>query len=430
MKKYTKSNLIVIIILLIIALIFSITTLVMNIKRTYSYSYANYQTNFEYKADADSLNIYATLLDNKESFVEGYGPREVNLNYGRNNILVKTKKNQDDIKTYTLIVDRDDNRSKENRLKNLFVSNAKIDFEPNKNTYNVNVGKNVEEIAINGTLMDNKAYFVYGYEPRKVKLSEGLNVVFLKIKSEDGNERQYKVNIFKNNTETKNQDDTLKLDSLSVSKGTIDFKDDKDKYNLEVNESIDKIDVYAFANRKDVDIDISGNENLKIGKNIIKIKLTLNNETKEYIINVTKKKKEKVNPELKMLNVSGYNIKFKPQQLDYEINLDSKRNLIVTAYPKNNKHKITILEDNIKENTSIIKILVSDNNDHSQTYTIKVKKKYWNAKNEILAVAFTFSVGLIFVCIIKYFELKAKKNKRKKKKVTSTKKRQTSKKNK
>lgn len=429
MKKYNKGNFIVIVIILLIALVFSVSSLIMNIKNTLAYSYATYQTSFDYTVDASSVNVYSTLKNSNETFVEGYGPREVGLRYGRNNIDIKTK-NGNNIDTYSIIINREDTRSEENRLKHLYVTNAKIDFDPDKYTYNVNVGENVDEVAINGSLMSDKAYYSYGFGPRKIELSEGLNVAFLKIKNEAGNEKQYKVNIFKNNNESTKIDN--ELNSISLDKANIDFKADKYEYDVDVASDVNKLEVYAFSNDEDDDIDISGNSNLKTGKNKITVEV---NDSKKYVINVNRQKSSTSNkPQLKELNINGFDLKFKPEKLDYVVKLSSKRNLLVTAYALNSKDKVTISTNDEKTNLSTIKILVANDKD-TTTYNIKVKKEYWDAKDEIISVLFTFVVGLGFISIIKYFEIKAKKKKQEqrkaqKKSATKTKKRQTTKKNK
>lgn len=58
--------------------------------------------------------------------------------------------------------------------------------------------------------------------------------------------------------------------------------------NIQANE-ITKLDIEAIPNREDANIEITGNENLEIGKNIIEIKLKAEGEeTITYRINVEK----------------------------------------------------------------------------------------------------------------------------------------------
>ena len=54
MKKKSKSNLVIIAVILLVALFFSVYSLILNVKKTYAYSYSNYQTTYEYNVNAKS----------------------------------------------------------------------------------------------------------------------------------------------------------------------------------------------------------------------------------------------------------------------------------------------------------------------------------------------------------------------------------------
>ena len=57
------------------------------------------------------VKIVATLDDNKSSFVNGFGPRTVNLNYGNNKIEIKVQAENGSVKVYIINVNRKDSRS-------------------------------------------------------------------------------------------------------------------------------------------------------------------------------------------------------------------------------------------------------------------------------------------------------------------------------
>lgn len=64
----------------------------------------------DYKISVDNsvenIEITASLTDEKASFVEGYGPRKVDLKVGNNEIVIKVKAENGDIKNYTITVTR------------------------------------------------------------------------------------------------------------------------------------------------------------------------------------------------------------------------------------------------------------------------------------------------------------------------------------
>lgn len=432
MKKLSNQNIFVLVVsILVVALIINIVGIILHVKNIHANTYTSYQSTFETDVDANNVTIYTTLKDSDKGFLEGYGPRQINLTYGRNIVPIKLSENNNSSKEYTLLINRIDNRSDENRLDNIMISNQKINFNSDQDSYTINVN-NTDKININASLKSNSSYYVYGYEPRQITLSEGLNVAFIKVKSEAGSERQYKINIFKNDANANNVSNSgsALLESLSLNKASINFKEDKTDYDVEVNSDVDKIDVYAFAKDINAEVEIINPEHLEVGKNQIIIKVhSTKGEIKEYKINVNRKAKASEENKLKNLEISGYNIHFNPDKFEYEITANKNKNIIVSAFAYSDNSKITILENKQNSSLKILSVLVTSADETSQTYTIKVKREFWNMKNEVLAVIFTFIVGLGIVCIIKYFEMKNKK-KKKKRKSSSRKKRQTLSKNK
>ena len=93
---------------------------------------------------------------------------------------------------------------------------------------------------------------------------------------------------------------------------------------------------------------------------------------------------------------------------------DYNRNLIVSAYPYSNLSQITISGNDSKAQTKEIKIIVTAEDNSSKTYTIKIKKQFWNMKNEIIAVSITFIVGLAIVALLKFYEMQTTAKKRQK----------------
>lgn len=399
-KKKVQGEFVLIVTILIIALLVNLVGIIMYATKAHSYTYSE-KDSFEVEVDAKKLAVFAANNNQELEFVEGYGPKEVNLNYGRNNVELKIAgKNE---KTYSIVADREDNREQENRLSNIILSTGKLDFEENKETYNLSVG-NIDKIAVNAILKSPKSSFVDNYGPRIVDLSEGLNVVTLKVKSESREERAYKINIFKNsNMEATINDDNL-LNSISIKGATIDFQ--KDKFDYEIEAKLDELELYAFSDNPNDSIEISDYKNIGDGGVIT---ITVDNKN-TYNITVHSQKEE-VNEQhyLEYLDVGGYNLHFKKDKLDYEVVVPANRNIIVSAFT-NDDANISIVQTK-QNNESVVSINLTKDNKILNTYTITLKNSFWNMKNEICAVIFTFVAGLGILMIIKYFELK-KKNKK------------------
>lgn len=91
--------------------------------------------------------------------------------------------------------------------------------------------------------------------------------------------------------ETKKPSKNNNLKTLEVSPGTLtpEFHKDTKKYRLTVDSNTDHIYISALAEQKNAQVSIEGNENLRIGKNSIVIRVTAQNGAqKEYSILVTK----------------------------------------------------------------------------------------------------------------------------------------------
>ena len=90
----------------------------------------------------------ATLTDEKSSFVSGYGSRSVVLKEGKNTILIKIKAENESEKTYTINVTRKTNKSSNNYLSEIKLSNGNINFDRDKVDYSISVSYDVDEIDV------------------------------------------------------------------------------------------------------------------------------------------------------------------------------------------------------------------------------------------------------------------------------------------
>ena len=145
-----------------------------------------------YKVNVDSsvtsIKVNAAVESTKASFVNGYGSRTVNLNYGNNTILVKVKAENDSVKTYTITVNRKDNRSSDATLLSLSVEPAKINFNKNTTNYSASVPFEVSSVKVLYTVSDSKAKAqIVGSESLKV----GTNKIVVKVTADNGKVTEY-----------------------------------------------------------------------------------------------------------------------------------------------------------------------------------------------------------------------------------------------
>lgn len=205
-------------------------------------------------------------------------------------------------------------------------------------------------------------------------------------------------------------------------------------YSIVVPEEIENIEITAIPEEKTSKVEISGNENLVLGLNTIKIDVTAEDGTsRTYTIRVTKGNVQKANTNLKSLVIENYELipEFSNSVTEYILPIEKDvKSLQVDAIPESDKATVKITgQENISGNDELISVLVTaedgitkkqyniiatkgeteiqEENENKQAIeeNITSKQDYWFAKYVI------FSVILIIVLIIALRILQIKRNK-------------------
>lgn len=401
------------------------------------------KTKFDYTATVSSstsvVTVYASLLDSDASFVDGYEPRTVNLNYGENTIQIKVKGfalQEATESTYTIKITRTKSsgtggatvsKSSVNTLSNITLSNGSLSpkFNSNTNVYNVEVENDVDVLTVGATLTDNKSSFVNSYGPRNVHLNEGENNVYLKVKSEAGSVRVYRLIITRkkaNNVEpeptpTPTPDPTpaptpevskALLSSLKLSEGKIDFESNVFDYNVTVGYDVTNV-VATVELENDTDtVDIKGGESLEVGANELTITVTSSDGSVSnvYTIYIIKKEEDtdiSGNSLLKSLVINGHAINFDPNVNEYNITIKKNETDVgIECVPDDSNASVTI-EGNANLTTgSQIKIRVTAENGNYTDYLINVTG--YQKKSNIIGTIF---IVLLVILAIAYAILRA-----------------------
>lgn len=241
-------------------------------------------TNYNINVDSNitSIQIGATLEDTKASFVSGYGPRTVNLNYGTNKIEIKVKAENTSVKTYTINVTRKDNRSNNNYLKELTISNGKITFNKYTTEYATSVYYAVTKLDVTAVAEDSKATVVVN----SPNLNVGNNEVTIVVKAENGSTKTYKIIVTRLDAHVKMSDNN-NISELKILGHEIGFRSDKLEYDLTINEEYALVFEVALEDTNASYV-IEGNEDLKDGSVIKVITNSESGEVKEYKFNIIK----------------------------------------------------------------------------------------------------------------------------------------------
>ena len=232
--------------------------------------------------DVSSIKVSAAVNDSTAKFVSGFGPRTVNLNYGVNNVLVKVQAENETVRTYTIKVTREDDRSSNSNLSSITLSSGTINFSKDVTDYNISVPYDVTKIDIVATPEDSKSK-VNVVSP---DLVVGNNTILITVTSETGQSKIYKINV-KRLEEQEVLSDNNNISSLDILGHGIEFNPDTKEYDVNIG------DEYALV--FDILLEdpaakyvIEGNEDLKDGSIIKIITTSESGEIKEYKLNIKK----------------------------------------------------------------------------------------------------------------------------------------------
>ena len=255
--------------------------------------------NLNVNSNVTTIKIDAILEDSKASFVSGYGSRNVNLNYGKNTIQIKVKAENGSIKTYTINVTRKDDRSSNNYLKSITLSNGKISFNKNTLQYSINVPYEVTKINVVAQPEDAKATVVVN----SPNLIVGNNVITIVVTSENLQKKIYTINV-QRLTEAEKLSENNNVSSIKISGHDIDFKSDIYEYDITIKDEYALVYNVTLEDIK-ASYTIDGNEDLKDGSVIKVIVTSESGKTKEYKFNVSKKEEKQEQIDNKSLIVCG-----------------------------------------------------------------------------------------------------------------------------
>ena len=165
-------------------------------------------------------------------------------------------------------------------LKMLGIRPTEYDFSGFKSgttTYEVTVPADVEEVEVYGTAQDSNAK-VSGLGTKK--LEEGMNDLSIVVTAEDGTEKIYTIQVTRESAESSSEEGTevpgeglesLKIGDLEL---TPAFSTDVYEYTAKYIGEGTKVDVEAIATNPEYTVEITGNDGLKEGENIVTILVT------------------------------------------------------------------------------------------------------------------------------------------------------------
>lgn len=205
---------------------------------------------------------------------------------------------------------------------------------------------------------------------------------------------------------------SLKIDGIDMEPA---FNKDTTQYTAHVDGDVDELKINAKAEDSKAKVAIEGNKGLKEGDNIIKVKVTAEDDTtRTYFITVTKGEGTEVDTKLKLTQLSiarvNFEDTFKPDVYSYELDLTSYvKNLDITATPSQADATVDISgNEEFKEGQNVIVILLtSADGSETATYQIKVnvpaeviEKAEAEEQDTTLYILIGIAVAVVIIAII------------------------------
>lgn len=343
---------------------------------------------YEVTVEANKIAVFATLTSDDASYVDGFGPRTVDLNYGRNIILVKIKNKEGNERTYTFIVNRTDNRDNYNLITEITTSVGDISFNRYVSDYTIEVPKDTKKVDVDAKLTDITASFVKDFEPRTVELKDEVTSIIIKTISEAKIVRSYVLTFVKKGVEVETSiDDSVNLSSLTLTGFDLKFDKDVTSYNITVPYETENIEINAFPESKLATIDYISNFAIAPGQNNLEITVTNNNMKKVYNVFINRKEPAldiSSNTKLKTLTVQDYNLNFNPEVKDYKVKIKNEKTLLLTATPESDRSEVYMYGNNDLTAYSTVRIKVIAEDGTEDMYSVDIVKALFNKEVEIV----------------------------------------------
>ena len=349
-------------------------------------------------ANVTSISISASPEDGGAS-VSGVGSKS--LKYGNNKFYIVVTAPSGAKKTYTINVNRKDDRSGNNNLSSLTVNGGELNPNFNKNTtnYKLDVPYSISNLSVNAKAEDQKASVTVSGNNNLI--AEETTIVTITVTAENGSKKTYTISVNRGKDPNKILSDNNYLTKIVPNIGILSpvFDKEKSEYEIWLPYEVDKISFdYQVEDAKYATTKLEGNDTLQPGvSNVYKIIVKAeSNKERIYKINVRRAKNPSDNSSS---NTYIKSIKLKNGKLTSEFNKKNRE----YYYTKKSGFKITevIPEDknsavNIINNEGTIYIIVTSGSGEYGVYALREKQT--NLLIYLLGIGlFLLGVGIGFV---------------------------------
>ena len=369
-----------------------------------------------------SVNVSASAQDGGAS-VSGTGNK--NLNYGNNKISVTVKAPAGNTQTYTVTVNRKDNRSGENALSNLSISDGSLSpgFSSGNTNYSIEVPYSVSSLNIKANPKDSKASVKMENNSLTAEETTEVRVV---VTAENGEKRVYTISAKRGKDPNKVLSTDNNLLSLATDIGILSpaFSSENTNYAIYLPYEVEKVNLtYEVSEKKYAQVNFNGPDTLGVGNNIYTISVKAENgEEKVYTISVVRAKvlngESSTNALLASLTMGHATLteKFDSGVHLYYYNTSSSKDVQVSAIAQDPEAVVTYLE----AGAGVYAVLVAAPSGNMSVYIMLPMKNKGIIIAIIVIIAIALLCGILF--IIKRIKNKGTKEDKKKDKKKKNKK--------
>lgn len=252
-----------------------------------SYVASTRSYNVDVTKDIDKITINA-VKNNETQKVTGV-VKDYALKFGENKFTITVVAENGNSKDYVITVNRQDTRSTNNNLKSIEIEEGKLnkEFKSDVLEYQMKVLYDVTKLNIKYETEEEHAKVEVLGDVNKLKENE--NIITLKVTSEKGDVKEYKLVVtrLKEGETLGNNPD---ISELNIKGYDINFSKDKQVYSLKI-EKEKTLNIEVILEDPTSSYKITGNNDLKDGS-IIKINTTSKDgSTREYQIVIEKENK-------------------------------------------------------------------------------------------------------------------------------------------
>jgi len=316
-------------------------------------------------------------------------------------VKIEVTYNDDSVANYTLTIKKHV-KSSDVSLKQLIINEEEVILKEDVFVYSYEAKFDDEIIKVNGTTNDSNASckeMEYEFSIDKSSLS-----IEYPITAENGDVRNYTIIL-----KRKNKPDTS-LKTLTFSGIDFAFNPKQFDYEITIPYSINTTEISAIANDSKAEVSINKNEFLVVGENIITITVTNDKASDTYAFRIIRTENfDEALANLKTLKVNGYNFKFDPNILEYNlVYKDIPSSIKINAVALDETAVVSIHNNENLQDGSEVLVKVTLENGVVRTYKlniVKEKEKVVEEEREYSKVLIIILTIILIIVIIILFIL-------------------------